>query len=79
MNRLIFLCLIFISFYESKIHSLSDENFKNFIDTHKIVFLKVYANWCGHSKTLKPYFEELARKYNKNNLIFAESDGDSNP
>lgn len=38
------------------IHSINDDNFEEFINSHNIVFLKVYAKWCSHSKALQKPF-----------------------
>lgn len=54
-------------------------------DVTKDVFVKYYANWCGHCKRLAPVWEELAALYKANpesNVIIANIDqtlNDVNP
>ena len=53
----IFLNIFFIYSTFCIVHKLTDDNYEDFINNHNIVFLKVYANWCAHSKALKRPFE----------------------
>lgn len=39
------------------------ESFKILLETHHVVFLDVYATWCGPCKKIAPVFEELSRKF----------------
>ena len=55
----IFLNLFLLGCSLCTIHQLNDENFEEFINGHNIVFLKVHASWCAHSKALKKPFEKL--------------------
>lgn len=56
---------------------LTDKNFDGFIASHPLVFVKFYAPWCGHCKSMAPGYSELARhmKTATNSVPIAKLDG----
>jgi protein disulfide-isomerase A1 len=47
-------------------------------DKTKDVFVKYYAPWCGHCKTLAPKWEELGEHVKGSNVVFAKFDATLN-
>ena len=56
---------------------LTDENFDSFVKKHEWVFVKFYAPWCGHCKTMAPMYSELAleQKFAADGIPIAKLDG----
>jgi len=51
-----------------------------FFDKSKNVFVKVYAPWCGHCKSLAPDWEKLAKAFdNEPNVVIAKLDATKFP
>jgi len=54
-------------------------NFGDFVDGSKDLFIKFYAPWCGHCKSLAPKWEEMAENFKGNDdVIIADFDADAN-
>lgn len=53
---------------------LTDANFDDFMAKHEWVFVKYYAPWCGHCKSMAPAYSELAleNKYKENGIPIAK-------
>lgn len=41
----------------------SDENFDNVINSHSLVMVDFWAEWCGPCKIVSPIIETLAKEY----------------
>ena len=57
---------------------LTDENFTEKV-AGKIAFIKFFAPWCGHCKSLAPIYSTLADKLTLNpNIVIAKCDSTAN-
>merc|ERR1711981_626997 len=58
---------------------LTAKNYKSHVDGTKDAFIKFYAPWCGHCKTLAPKWEEMAEEFkNDDSMVIAHYNVDSN-
>jgi len=58
---------------------LTAKNFKSHVDGTKDAFIKFYAPWCGHCKSLAPKWEEMAEEFvDDDSVVIAHFDADSN-
>lgn len=49
----------------SELIVLTDDNFRDVLAERKVLFVKMFAPWCGHCKALAPTWEEMANEVNK--------------
>ncbi len=57
---------------------LTPDNFDKVVDGSKHVFIKFYAPWCGHCKSLAPVYETVATSFKKvDNVVIAKLDADA--
>jgi len=63
----------------SKVTVLTDSNFDTIANNgEKGVFVKFYAPWCGHCKSLAPIYEKVAQDFERDShVVVAEIDCDS--
>ena len=52
--------LLTVSLVHSNVVVLDDSNYTSYIQEHPYVFVKYYAPWCGHCKSMAPDYEKLA-------------------
>lgn len=58
---------------ENDVTILTDQNFDDFVANQEWVFVKFYAPWCGHCKSMAPMYSELAleMKFKENGIAIA--------
>ncbi|KAL0213329.1 hypothetical protein RCL1_006955 [Eukaryota sp. TZLM3-RCL] len=72
------LLFVLLSVAFASIQVLTSENYDSTISSSPYVLVAYKATWCGHCKTLKPVWEELAKlSQSQQDLIIAEVDGDA--
>jgi len=58
--------------------NLTPENFDSVVDGSKSVFIKFFAPWCGHCKSMIPAYEETAEAFAKESeVVIADVDADA--
>eukprot|EP01022_Parablepharisma_sp_SALTPOND_P034057 TRINITY_DN903_c0_g1_i2.p1 TRINITY_DN903_c0_g1~~TRINITY_DN903_c0_g1_i2.p1 ORF type:complete len:784 (-),score=123.18 TRINITY_DN903_c0_g1_i2:33-2384(-) len=74
---IIFLALFAFCVLGDKVVSLTDANYKDFLSSHPLVLLKLFAPWCGHCKKLAPDYEKAAIYAKEKNkpYVLAQIDG----
>ncbi len=53
---------------------LDDSNYTSFVEEHPYVFVKFYAPWCGHCKSMAPDYIKLAEASEGKEYVIAEVD-----
>jgi thioredoxin 1 len=56
--------------------NITDTTFEDTINSHKIVLIDFWAEWCGPCKKLSPILDEIS---SENNLWVAKLNVDENP
>lgn len=58
---------------------LTAKTFKSYVDGSKDAFIKFYAPWCGHCKTIAPKWDELGEAFLEDeDIVISSFDADSN-
>lgn len=58
---------------------LTAKNWKDHVDGSKDVFIKFYAPWCGHCKSLAPKWDEMAEEFQEDDsVVIGHFNADSN-
>jgi len=58
---------------------LTAKNFKGHVDGSKDAFIKFYAPWCGHCKSLAPKWDEMAEEFkDDDSMVIADYNVDAN-
>eukprot|EP01028_Stygiella_incarcerata_P013162 TRINITY_DN81577_c0_g1_i1.p1 TRINITY_DN81577_c0_g1~~TRINITY_DN81577_c0_g1_i1.p1 ORF type:complete len:578 (-),score=160.91 TRINITY_DN81577_c0_g1_i1:80-1672(-) len=95
MGRIFWACVALVGFLsfvalasedeekEGAVVVLTDDTFEEYINSHKFVCVKFYADWCGHCKRLAPDYEKVAAYFRDEKpelgLVLAELNGPENP
>jgi len=75
--KFVVLTILFLSLALSSPVVLTPENFDTIVDGSKNVFVKFYAPWCGHCKSMVPAYEETAEAFAKEpSVVIADLDAD---
>jgi thioredoxin 1 len=54
------------------------DEFKTLINSGKIIIIDFTATWCGPCQRIGPKFEEFAKQYGSDDLVFVKVDVDEN-
>ncbi len=56
---------------------MDDSNFKDILQSHPLIIVDTWAEWCAPCKAIAPVFEKLASQYSEK-LTFAKVNTDEN-
>ena len=59
---------------EDDVAVLTSETFSDFVKKHPYAFVKFYAPWCGHCKSMAPAYAALAKRMKEKNIPIAKVD-----
>ena len=68
------LFLLLLALANSEVHVLDDSNYTSFVQEHPFVFIKFYAPWCGHCKSMAADYIELGKASIGKDYVIAEVD-----
>jgi len=72
------LLLVAVAVCSAAVVTLTDENFDATVDGSKNVFVKFYAPWCGHCKSLAPAYEVVGDSFGReSSVVIAKIDCDT--
>jgi len=78
MKLFVLSVLLFLSTTIASPVDLTPENFDSIVDGSKHVFVKFYAPWCGHCKSMIPAYEETAEAFaRESDVVIAKLDSDA--
>ncbi len=58
--------------------TLSDENFDEMLEKHRVLVVDFWAPWCGPCRMIAPTIERLAREFS-GRVVFGKLNVDENP
>ena len=66
--------LLLVTLVHSEVAVLDDSNYTSYIQEHPYVFVKFYAPWCGHCKSMAPDYIKLGAASEGKEYVIAEVD-----
>ena len=56
------------------VEELTQDNLKDFINSHGVVFVQYSAGWCGNCRIMKPKMKKLAAEYPNISFVVADAE-----
>lgn len=74
ISKSLLIILAVLALAHSEVVVLDDSNYTSFVEEHPYVFVKFYAPWCGHCKSMAPDYEKLGAASVGKEYVIAEVD-----
>lgn len=60
------------------VEELTQDNLKDFINSHGVVFVQYSAGWCGNCRIMKPKFKKMATEHPEAKFVMVDAEKNPN-